>query len=205
MEIYLASKSPRRKELLERMGLEFTVRAVNTNETMDPFRHPSDEVARVSLEKAKAVQPHCMPDDIIISADTIVVCDSLVMGKPHSESEAFSMLRRLSGRDHQVMSGLTVLHGDDCENLTVTTTLRMRTLSDEEIRAAITPVVNANEEIRAYIATGEPMDKAGAYAIQGLAAMFVIGLDGDYYNVMGLPVCPLAMILRKFGVKLLGC
>ena len=110
MEIYLASKSPRRKELLERMGLEFTVRAVNTNETMDPFRHPSDEVARVSLEKAKAVQPHCMPDDIIISADTIVVCDSLVMGKPHSESEAFSMLRRLSGRDHQVMSGLTVLH-----------------------------------------------------------------------------------------------
>ena len=189
MEIYLASKSPRRKELLERMGLEFTVRAVNTNETMDPFRHPSDEVARVSLEKAKAVQPHCMPDDIIISADTIVVCDSLVMGKPHSESEAFSMLRRLSGRDHQVMSGLTVLHGDDCENLTVTTTLRMRTLSDEEIRA--------------YIATGEPMDKAGAYAIQGLAAMFVIGLDGDYYNVMGLPVCPLAMILRKFGVKLL--
>ena len=150
MEIYLASKSPRRKELLERMGLEFTVRAVNTNETMDPFRHPSDEVAR-----------------------------------------AFSMLRRLSGRDHQVMSGLTVLHGDDCENLTVTTTLRMRTLSDEEIRA--------------YIATGEPMDKAGAYAIQGLAAMFVIGLDGDYYNVMGLPVCPLAMILRKFGVKLLGC
>ena len=136
MEIYLASKSPRRKELLERMGLEFTVRAVNTNETI-------------------------------------------------------SMLRRLSGRDHQVMSGLTVLHGDDCENLTVTTTLRMRTLSDEEIRA--------------YIATGEPMDKAGAYAIQGLAAMFVIGLDGDYYNVMGLPVCPLAMILRKFGVKLLGC
>ena len=107
MEIYLASKSPRRKELLERMGLEFTVRAVNTNETMDPFLHPSDEVARVSLEKAKAVQPHCMPDDIIISADTIVVCDSLVMGKPHSESEAFSMLRRLSGRDHQVMSGLT--------------------------------------------------------------------------------------------------
>ena len=180
MEIYLASKSPRRKELLERMGLEFTVRAVNTNETMDPFRHPSDEVARVSLEKAKAVQPHCMPDDIIISADTIVVCDSLVMGKPHSESEAFSMLRRLSGRDHQVMS-----------DLTVTTTRRMRTLSDEEIRA--------------YIATGEPMDKAGAYAIQGLAAMFVIGLDGDYYNVMGLPVCPLAMILRKFGVKLLGC
>ena len=187
MEIYLASKSPRRKELLERMGLEFTVRAVNTNETMDPFRHPSDEVARVSLEKAKAVQPHCMPDDIIISADTIVVCDSLVMGKPHSESEAFSMLRRLSGRDHQVMSGLTVLHGDDCENLTVTTTLRMRTLSDEEIRA--------------YIATGEPMDKAGAYGIQGRGALFVAHLDGDYFNVMGLPMLRLSRILSRFGVN----
>ena len=103
MENYLASKSPRRKELLDRMVLEFTVRAVNTNETMDPFRHPSDEVARVSLEKAKAVQPHCMPDDIIISADTIVVCDSLVMGKPHSESEAFSMLRRLSEAETERM------------------------------------------------------------------------------------------------------
>ena len=189
MEIYLASKSPRRKELLERMGLEFTVRAVNTNETMDPFRHPSDEVARVSLEKAKAVQPHCMPDDIIISADTIVVCDSLVMGKPHSESEAFSMLRRLSGRDHQVMSGLTVLHGDDCENLTVTTTLRMRTLSDEEIRA--------------YIATGEPRDKAGSYGIQGYGAIFVDHLEGDYFSVMGLPLCALARMLAECGVSIL--
>ena len=181
MEIYLASKSPRRKELLERMGLEFTVRAVNTNETMDPFRHPSDEVARVSLEKAKAVQPHCMPDDIIISADTIVVCDSLVMGKPHSESEAFSMLRRLSGRDHQVMSGLTVLHGDDCENLTVTTTLRMRTLSDEEIRAAITPVVNATvERINKNVAKRNSYlkewgDKEGPY-------LYIIVATGNIYE-----------------------
>ena len=90
MEIYLASKSPRRKELLERMGLEFTVRAVNTNEAMDPFRHPSDEVARVSLEKAKAVQPHCMPDDIIISADTIVVFTArTVNSRPMRSSSSF--------------------------------------------------------------------------------------------------------------------
>lgn len=191
MEIILASKSPRRKELMERMGLDFTVRTVNVDETMDPFRHPSDEVARVSLCKANAVRPLSREDDIIIGADTIVVCDGLMMGKPHSESEAFSMLRRLSGRDHQVMTGLSVLCGDAAENLTVTTTLRFRALSDEEIRA--------------YIATGEPMDKAGAYAIQGLAAMFVVGLDGDYYNVMGLPVHTLALLLRKFGVKLLGC
>lgn len=191
MEIVLASKSPRRKELLSRMGLEFTVHTANIDEAMDPFRHPIDEVARVSLLKAKAVQPLHKPEDVIISADTIVVCDSLVMGKPHSESEAFSMLRRLSGRDHQVITGLTVLRGADCENVTVTTTLRLRNLSDEEIRA--------------YIATGEPMDKAGGYGIQGLAAMFVVGLDGDYYNVMGLPICTLTLILRKFGVKLLGC
>lgn len=191
MKIILASKSPRRRELLSRMGLEFSVRTAHIDESMDPFRHPADEVARVSLLKAEAVLPQCEPNDLIISADTIVVCESLMMGKPHSESEAFSMLRRLSGRDHQVMTGLTVLCGGSVENLTVTTTLRFRHLSDEEIRA--------------YIATGEPMDKAGAYGIQGFAAMFVVGLDGDYYNVMGLPVCTLTMILRKFGVKLLGC
>ena len=120
-----------------------------------------------------------------------MVCDGLMMGKPHSESEAFSMLRRLSGRDHQVMTGLTILEGEREETTTVTTTLRFRHLSDEEIRA--------------YIATREPMDKSGAYAIQGYAAMFVVGLDGDYYNVMGLPVCTLTLMLRRLGVKLLGC
>ncbi len=191
MGIVLASASPRRKELLERMGLDFTVRVADMDETMDPFAHPADEVARVAALKAKAVYPLCHDGDVIIAADTIVVCDSLVMGKPRSESEAFSMLRRLSGREHQVMTGLCVLTDSYEETVTVTTTLRMRPLSDEEIRA--------------YIATGEPMDKAGAYGIQGLAAMFVVGLDGDYYNVMGLPVCTLSMILRKCGVKLLDC
>lgn len=191
MAIILASKSPRRSELLARMGVEFTVKTSKIDEKMDPFANPADEVARVSLAKAQAVRGTCHPDDIIIGADTIVVCDGLTMGKPRSESEAFSMLRRLSGRDHQVLTGLTVLGGDRTENLTVATTLRFRALADAEIRN--------------YIATGEPMDKAGAYGIQGLAAMFVVGLDGDYYNVMGLPVCTLAILLRRFGVKLLGC
>ncbi len=191
MQIILASKSPRRQELLARMGVEFTVKVANIDETMDPFRNPADEVARVSLRKAEAVREQCGEEDIIISADTIVVCDGLVMGKPRSEADAFSMLRRLSGREHLVMSGLTVMRGSRTENLTVTTKLRFRPLSEEEIRA--------------YIATGEPMDKAGAYGIQGLAAMFVMGLDGDYYNVMGLPVCTLSQLLRKLGVKLLGC
>lgn len=191
MDIILASSSPRRRELLERMGLDFIVRTLPHDEIMNPFNTPADEVARISRIKADAVYPTCHDDDVIVAADTIVVCDGLMMGKPRSESDAFSMLRRLSGREHQVVTGLTVMCGDAAETVTVTTTLRLRNLS--------------NDEIRAYIATGEPMDKAGAYAIQGYAAMFVIGLDGDYYNVMGLPVCTLTMMLRRHGVKLLGC
>ena len=191
MSVILASGSPRRKELLERMGVDFLIRTAPHDETMNPFGVPADEVAAVSLRKAEAVAPHCLEEDIIVAADTVVVCDGLVMGKSQSEAKAFSMLRRLSGREHQVMTGLTVMCGDQAETTTVITTLRFRQLSDEEILA--------------YIATGEPMDKAGAYGIQGLAAMFVVGIDGDYYNVMGLPVCTLTTMLRKQGVKLLGC
>lgn len=191
MDIILASASPRRQELLQRMGLDFIIRTAPHDETMNLFSTPSDEVARVSRLKAQAVYPLCHEDDIIVAADTIVVCDGRIMGKPRSENDAFSMLRRLSGREHQVMTGLTVTQGDNAETVTVTTTLRFRPLSDTEIRN--------------YIATGEPMDKAGAYGIQGIASMFVVGLDGDYYNVMGLPVCTLTLMLRKHGVKLLGC
>lgn len=191
MGIILASASPRRSELLTRMGLEFDVRTAEHDETMNLSADPADEVARVSRLKAQAAYPLCNDEDIIIASDTIVVCDGLIMGKPRSESDAFSMLRRLSGRNHEVMTGLCVMQGKYMETTTVTTTLRMRHLSDEEIRA--------------YIATKEPMDKAGAYAIQGLASMFIVGIDGDYYNVMGLPVCTLSTILRKLGVKLLGC
>ncbi len=191
MDIILASASPRRQELLQRMGLDFIIRTAPHDETMNLFSTPSDEVARVSRLKAQAVYPLCHEDDIIVAADTIVVCDGRIMGKPRSENDAFSMLRRLSGREHQVMTGLTVAQGDNTETVTVTTTLRFRPLSDTEIRN--------------YIATGEPMDKAGAYGIQGIASMFVVGLDGDYYNVMGLPVCTLTLMLRKHGVKLLGC
>ncbi|MDR0889235.1 MAG: Maf family protein [Oscillospiraceae bacterium] len=189
MAIILASKSPRRRELLSRMGLEFKVHNAHIDESIDPFANPSDEAARLSLSKAMAVQHIARKEDVIIAADTIVVCDSLMMGKPRSESEACSMLRRLSGRDHEVMTGLTVLCGEKQETVTVTTTLRMRHLSDEEIHA--------------YVASGESMDKAGAYGIQGKAAMFIVGIDGDFYNVMGLPICTLTLILRKLGVKIL--
>ena len=187
MSIILASASPRRSELLGRMGLDFTVLTAPHDETMDPFADPSDEVARVSLRKAQAVLPRCQSGDIIIAADTIVVCDGLTMGKPRSESDAFSMLRRLSGREHQVMTGLTVLQDGFSETVTVTTGIRMRFLADDEIRA--------------YIATGEPMDKAGAYGIQGKGALLVERICGDYYTVVGFPVCSVFKTAAKMTKK----
>ena len=188
MNLILASQSPRRKELLGLMGHPFLIRVADIDETMDPGKAPYDEVARVSRMKALAVERG--QEDIVVAADTIVVCGGQVLGKPRDEADAFRMLKMLSGRDHQVMSGLTVVRGNEAVTTTEVTDIHFRELSDGEIRS--------------YIATGEPMDKAGAYGIQGGAALFATHLDGDYYNVMGLPVCRLAMILRQFGVKILG-
>ena len=181
MEVILASQSPRRKELMEFFKIPFSVRAADIDETMDPEKSPIDEVARVSRRKAEAT-PHNR-EDVVIAADTIVVCDGQVLGKPADAEDAFRMLTLLSGRDHQVMTGLTVIHGDRAVVCTEVTDIHFRQLS---------PV-----EIRAYIRTGEPMDKAGAYGIQGGAALFAEKLVGDYYNVMGLPVCRLGQILRQ--------
>ena len=175
MQLILASASPRRKALLSLFGIPFTVRAADIDETMDPEKPPFDEVARVSRLKALAVSRG--EKDIVIAADTIVVCQGRVLGKPHSEAEAASMLRLLSGRDHQVMTGCTILYGDRAETFTEVTSLHFRPLSEKEIQK--------------YVQSGEPMDKAGAYGIQGGAALFCEKLEGDYYNVMGLPVCRL--------------
>lgn len=175
MQLILASASPRRKALLSLFGIPFTVRAVDIDETMDPEKPPFDEVARVSRSKALAVSRG--EEDVVIAADTIVVCQGKVLGKPHSEGEAASMLRLLSGRDHQVMTGCTILYGDRAETFTEVTSLHFRPLSEKEIQK--------------YVQSGEPMDKAGAYGIQGGAALFCEKLEGDYYNVMGLPVCRL--------------
>ena len=191
MSIILASSSPRRRELMERMGLDIVIRTAPTDETMRPDGDPYDEVADVSRRKAAAVRPLCGDDDIIVAADTIVVLDGTVMGKPRDFEDAVDMLRRLSGREHHVMTGVTVCRGGRTETKTVVTAVRFRPLAEAEIRA--------------YVATGEPMDKAGAYGVQGLAAIFIEGLDGDFYNVMGLPVCTLAEMLRGYGVRLLGC
>ena len=190
MAIILASKSPRRQELLKLLGVDFTIHTADIDETMDPDLPPEREVARVGAEKAKAVAASCGADDIIIAADTIVVVDGQILGKPKSEADAVRMLNLLSGRRHEVMTGLTVLHGGSIQSRVVRTGIEFRALSDREIDA--------------YVATGEPMDKAGAYGIQGRASIFVRHLDGDYFCVMGLPLCPLAEMLRACGVRVLG-
>lgn len=186
MNIILASQSPRRRELLALFKLPFTVCVADIDETMDANAAPFDEVARVSREKALAVPRG--EADIVIAADTIVVLGDIVLGKPKSKEEAVEMLTALSGRDHQVMTGLTVLRGNACVSCTEVTDIHFRPLSQKEIRA--------------YVATGEPMDKAGSYGIQGGAALFAEKMAGDYYNVMGLPVCRLRMILESLAPEL---
>ncbi len=184
MNIILASQSPRRRELLGLFRRPFTVRVADIDETMDPKKAPFDEVARVSRAKALAVERE--DDDIVIAADTIVVCENRVLGKPRDEADAKNMLRLLSGRDHQVMTGMTVVRGREIRTVTEVTDIHFRPLSEREIED--------------YVATGEPMDKAGSYGIQGGAALFAEKMVGDYYNVMGLPVCKLWQILSEFGV-----
>ena len=183
MNLILASQSPRRKELMGLFHVPFTVRAADIDETMDETASAYEEVARVSREKALAVSRG--QDDVVIAADTIVVCQGKVLGKPHSPEEAVQMLSLLSGRDHQVMTGMTVLRGEKVISCTEVTDIHFRELSEKEISA--------------YVATGEPMDKAGAYGIQGGAALFAEKMVGDYYNVMGLPVCKLRQVLFEIA------
>lgn len=187
MEVILASQSPRRKELMGLFHIPFTVRVSDADETMDPRLSPADAVALVSRRKAEAVSRGA--DDVVIAADTIVVCNGQVLGKPTDENDAYRMLRLLSGRDHQVMTGMCVLRDGVATTCTEITDIHFRDLSDREILA--------------YIRTGEPMDKAGSYGIQGGAALFAEKMSGDYYNVMGLPVCRLGMLLRQIAPELM--
>ncbi len=188
MALILASASPRRRELLGIFGVPFTIRAADIDEAMDPEKAPFDEVARVSLLKAKAVPRQS--GDVVIAADTIVVCQGRVLGKPRDEAEARDMLRLLSGRDHQVMTGCTVLGDGGAQTFTEVTDLHFRPLEEGEI-------------VR-YVASGEPMDKAGAYGIQGGAALFCQRMAGDYYNVMGLPLCRLGQVLKQLAPELMA-
>ena len=186
MNLILASASPRRRELLSLFHIPFTVRVADIDEAMDENRAPFDEVARVSALKARAVERE--PGDVVIAADTIVVCQGRVLGKPCDEAEAVAMLRLLSGRDHQVMTGCTVLRDDRSVTFTEVTDLHFRELSQQEIAD--------------YVNSGEPMDKAGSYGIQGGAALFCERMNGDYYNVVGLPVCKLGQVLKETAPEL---
>ena len=173
--------------LLGLFSLPFTVQVADIDETMDLNKAPFDEVARVSRCKAEAVTRGA--DDIVIATDTIVVCEGQVLGKPKDAADAKAMLRLLSDRDHQVMTGLCVLRGDKAVTVTEVTDIHFRHLTDLEIDA--------------YVASGEPMDKAGSYAIQGGAALFAEKMVGDYYNVMGLPVCRLWKALHELAPELI--
>ena len=189
-KIILASQSPRRRQLLEQMGItDFVICPAQGEEDMGAHLPPYRLSEALALAKAREVAAQAGPEDIIIAADTIVTLDHQVLGKPHSREEAVSMLETLSGRSHVVYTGLAVLRGGETVSDHEATEVRFRPLS--------------REEIAAYVDTGEPMDKAGAYGIQGRGALLVEGIVGDYFNVMGLPVCRLGQILNQFGVKTL--
>jgi septum formation protein len=189
-QIILASSSPRRKGLLQQIGLDFKVDAGVREESAVTGQKPDEIVKEISLKKARSIADK-YPDALIIAADTIGVIAGRIIGKPHSEKEAAEILSLLSGKAHSVITGFTVLDTATNKSVskTVATTVYFKNLTKSEI-----------EE---YIKTGEPLDKAGAYAIQGLGALFVEKIDGDYFNVVGLPLGALAEVLKEFGVKVL--
>jgi len=190
MEIILASGSPRRRELLARMGVEeFSIVTPDADESLVDGIPPAAQVERLSRLKAEAVAAEIDGDALIIAADTVVALDGTILGKPADEEDAFRMLSALSGVCHQVYTGVTVLHNGKALTRHEVTSVNFRALDSEEVEL--------------YIATGECMDKAGAYGIQGYGALLVEGISGDYYNVMGLPVACLAGMLKEFGVDCL--
>ena len=189
--IILASTSPRRKELLEKIGLKFQVEPSDFPENLGQDLPPEGLVKFISIGKASTVAVK-YKDAIIIAADTIGVLKNRVIGKPNTVEEASKMLQSLSGKTHRVITGLTVIDTASGRMFTRTieTKVRLKKLSDLEIQY--------------YVQSGEPLDKAGAYAIQGMGALIVEEIKGDYYNVVGLPLNALADILKEFGICFLG-
>ena len=188
VSIVLASASPRRRELLERVGLkDFTVRPAQGEEHCPPGLGPRESVE--ALSRAKAEKVPAAPEELVIAADTMVFLGDRHLGKPRDEAEALEMLTALQGRRHSVCTGVTVRQGK-----------RLLTESEESL-VYFRPA--SREELLRYIASGEPMDKAGAYGIQGLGALLVERLEGDFFNVMGLPLLRLSRMLSAFGVTLL--
>jgi septum formation protein len=200
-KIYLASKSPRRRELLRQVGVEFELlslrsdpgRGPDVSEDARPGEAPLDYVVRVARDKGafawKILALRRMPLRPVLSADTTVTIDGEILGKPANTEEAIAMLERLSGRTHQVLTSVALHHIDLAEQITQVSNVRFATLSPATIKA--------------YCATPEPYDKAGAYGIQGLAALFIEHIEGSHSGIMGLPVFETAHLLRKAGVEFL--
>ena len=184
--VILASQSPRRKELLARIFSDFQVCPAHADESLTPEFTPKQNVACLAQRKAQAVAQHSDCQALIIASDTIVVCDDVILGKPENEADAVRMLRQLSGRTHQVMTAVCVKTPERELTQVSVTDVTFRTLRDGEAEA--------------YTATGEPMDKAGAYGIQGKCAIYIEGIEGDYNNVVGLPVARIYEELQKLGI-----
>jgi len=189
--LYLASGSPRRRELLTQIGVPFTAISADIDETPLLDESPAAYVERLARGKAEAgraliTSSESQAPACVLGADTAVVLDGQILGKPVDEADALSMLMALSDREHEVLTAITVLDGQRCESRVVRSLVRLRSIN--------------REEAAAYWASGEPRDKAGGYAIQGLAAVFVAGLNGSYSAVVGLPVCETAELLGRFGI-----
>jgi len=187
-DIVLASASPRRRELLRSVGISFTVVPSRAAEEVHPGEAPEAHVVRLSKEKAREVAGRsAVPGRWFVGSDTIVLRDEDILGKPGSDEEASAMLRSLSGRRHRVLSGYAVFDRETGATVAgaVSTTVRFKELTEEEIAG--------------YIATDEPRDKAGAYAIQGIGAFMVLGIEGSYTNVVGLPLCEVVEVLERLG------
>lgn len=187
--LFLASTSPRRRELLQQIGLAFSVLKVDVDESLREGERPADYVVRLAREKAVAGLAQ-VDGGVVVAADTTVVIGDEVLGKPASEVEAFAMWQRLSGRMHQVLTGVAVGDAHHIDAVMVSTQVHFRTISQAEMEA--------------YWRSGEPRDKAGGYAIQGLGAIFVDAIEGSYSNVVGLPLSETAAVLNRFGIRVLG-
>jgi len=190
-KIILASASPRRKELLESMGLKFEVVVSHVDENIEGKDFSTELIENLAAEKAMEVAGKIDFPAIVIGSDTVVVINNHVLGKPKDKNDAFNMLKMLSGKTHEVISGIAIV---DTETNKILKDFVLSEVTFKEL---------SDEEINNYIETGEPLDKAGAYAIQGLAGMFVKSITGCYSNIVGISVFKLAELLKKFGVKVI--